>query len=542
MRIRNLLLYSFVVAVFIAFKFIAHLTPTLEYFKSRDAYDIALDASFFLIVWLAVFCFSLLLSYFIKKDRTRRIIFCLILTSAFIFLLLNLKEDILAFLYKYTQTELYRNLKEFYFSLFPFPEEENAKKFFKIILVVFGAGFSALGIYLSVKISPKRAKNLLTVGAFISFFIVLNLFRYHNERFINPIIDVSLANKIIEPVILRAGESKLPSSIHIILFDGLPYDSGIFKNKNFSKLVSESYIFHNAISAGKESLSSIPQMLTGQSGQVLPQGDRLLIKTDKEIVSVSKDNIFSLARSYGDNVFITGFFHEYCHLFKNFTDGCSDYSVYATYTSFVHRGLFNELVDRWRILETSWLSIFGIENINLAQKVAVIYDGKEEHNPYLWAALFKNLVSDYQKFMKENNEPALFFTHLNSPHAPFVFDDSGNLLFRDSAYTVMPLPLRENYEQEMRYLDSVLGVFLEDIKNSSDYEKSMIIIASDHSLKQLPDFSGEITHVPLIIKAPFQKERVDIYEEFLLVSFPKIIEGYYSSAGQKDFISSILPR
>jgi phosphoglycerol transferase MdoB-like AlkP superfamily enzyme len=155
----------------------------------------------------------------------------------------------------------------------------------------------------------------------------------------------------------------------------------------------------------------------------------------------------------------------------------------------------------------------------------LLYDGGEFMSPRLWAALFKSIVFDYQDFMAKNTKIALFFTHLNIPHIPIVFGAKGEM---NSSVGNNP----SSYKEELRYMDYVLGVLLGDIKKTSDYHKSLIIITADHSFREeeVPGLEiGNVAHVPFIIKAPMQKERQDIDAEFSALNLMEILKNYYSA-------------
>lgn len=536
MSAKKILLYSFTVSVFVSFNFIKRLTANLDYFKDWGIYDIAMDVLFLFFVWIIVFLICLGLTHLIKNCLLRRVVFVSVATIAFVFVLINTKDEFLAFLYKYTQMGFYHNLKSFYFSFFSQPEEQNGKMFFRYFLFSLAGVFFVSFIY-KLSIKPTwYAKLFFNIGVIVSLVIFSNVLRHYNARFKHNFIDESFLYKKIEPLIKKNGSAPLPASVHIIFFDGMPYDLDFFeKSENFSKLISQGYFFRNAKAAGVDTFTAVPRILTGKTGQVIASGKNLLIGEDgRSLGFVADSNIFSVAKKNGDAVYVSGLFHEYCYLFRESISGCSDYPVYSTYVSFSNRDFFGQLALRWRTFKIGWLTLFNQNSDDVFFKVPVIYGGKEEHNPYLWATLFKSLINDYQFSMKENKKPALFFTHLNLPHPPLVFDAVGEPLFKTKSYSSMPQATDEGYKAEMKYLDDVFGVLLKDIASSSDYDSSLIIVIADHGFKGLPEFLADANHVPLIIKVPFQKKRIDVQREFDMASLYKVIENYYSWRLGKD--------
>ncbi|MCK4944198.1 MAG: sulfatase-like hydrolase/transferase, partial [Candidatus Aminicenantes bacterium] len=123
------------------------------------------------------------------------------------------------------------------------------------------------------------------------------------------------------------------------------------------------------------------------------------------------------------------------------------------------------------------------------------------------------------------NKKKKFFTwiHLYDPHTPYD----------------PPSPFKERYRRrpyrgEVEYMDQQLGIFFEFLKKEGFYDKSLIILLSDHgeSLGQ----HGENTHgffiyeptarVPLIIRAPFKFSNKKIKNIVELIDVaPTILEA-----------------
>jgi len=107
--------------------------------------------------------------------------------------------------------------------------------------------------------------------------------------------------------------------------------------------------------------------------------------------------------------------------------------------------------------------------------------------------------------------------------------------------------IRSWYDNELAYLDSQIGQFLSSLKDMGLYNKSLIVVTSDHGelLGEHNDFGhefwlyNELLHIPLIIKYPFKKNKeeeviekrvqnIDIFAElisFLEINPPMDIQG-----------------
>lgn len=256
-------------------------------------------------------------------------------------------------------------------------------------------------------------------------------------------------------------------------------------------------------------------------------------------------SIFSLAKEYNNSVYITGSTYEYCSSFKKFTTECIDYSIFSVFLSGFKNNFLEKFLYRLKIVEAGWLSFFRIEDKQFFATVPSEYGGAEQVNGYLWALLFKNFVNVYQGFMIKNNNDAIFYTHLNLPHVPVVFGADGKNLFKKPDYADVndvnyPYGVSSNnkdaYEEQLQYMDRVLGVILTDIKSTADYDKSLIILTADHAapLSYLRPPSVGKYDILLAIKTPFQTERKDIDEEFCTLYLRNFLERFYKLRDEKN--------
>ena len=105
--------------------------------------------------------------------------------------------------------------------------------------------------------------------------------------------------------------------------------------------------------------------------------------------------------------------------------------------------------------------------------------------------------------------------HLMEPHDPY-FDESGNGYAR--AKNPQPAEsereeLLRRYKGEVEAMDRALGPFIEWLKESGRYDRTTIVLTSDHGEEFYEHggwwhgtaLYGESTHVPLIIKLPEQE-------------------------------------
>lgn len=91
--------------------------------------------------------------------------------------------------------------------------------------------------------------------------------------------------------------------------------------------------------------------------------------------------------------------------------------------------------------------------------------------------------------------------HFPLPHAPFVFGAAGEYLgpFEEGRMfgTV------EEYGRHLRYLDRVLGRFLDTLEAAGRLDSAVVVVTSDHSWKKDPDkrerVRERLRRVPLVV-------------------------------------------
>ena len=107
-----------------------------------------------------------------------------------------------------------------------------------------------------------------------------------------------------------------------------------------------------------------------------------------------------------------------------------------------------------------------------------------------------------------------------------------------------PLDLIPLYDEELRYVDDVVGDLLDWLRDRGEYENSMIVVTSDHGelLGEQGRFSHqlsvaeELIRIPLIIKYP-GNEHAGVAEENPMVSLTDVYETALATSGVSDFES-----
>ncbi len=135
-----------------------------------------------------------------------------------------------------------------------------------------------------------------------------------------------------------------------------------------------------------------------------------------------------------------------------------------------------------------------------------------------------NLFRDFLRTVKVSDQkPAFIFAHVILPHMPHQFVPSGKMYFSGplhgyvkDRWTEDPAFLQAGYGQFMTQLgatDTVVGLFVEKLKQLGIYDKAVVVIAADHGFSMRPAsyrrgdidadaFYEDIMNVPLMIKFP----------------------------------------
>ncbi|GBD10942.1 Lipoteichoic acid synthase 1 [bacterium HR23] len=119
--------------------------------------------------------------------------------------------------------------------------------------------------------------------------------------------------------------------------------------------------------------------------------------------------------------------------------------------------------------------------------------------------LFEEFVGDISR---ETARGTVFFVHVLLPHEPYVFD--GSCRWHRPPFDDALLAQVEAYERQVQCVDTLLGRFVERLKQEGVYQSAVVVVTGDHGPRPLakwqverPDaINGMVARVPLLIKAP----------------------------------------
>ncbi|MFQ5981689.1 MAG: sulfatase-like hydrolase/transferase [Candidatus Heimdallarchaeota archaeon] len=364
----------------------------------------------------------------------------------------------------------------------------------------------------------KWPKQILLIWAVISVLIfllaVFAALRVHITRnFLHKAIQVAIPPCILlfyyaipsEFIVLNIYKPRKNGDrppIHLILFDMLSYEfllngSTISAHyPNFEAFSHEADVFTNTYAPGSSTAATIPRLVTGiDFVEVRHPTTQWIGRTNAstQMLPISSfESLFSSADKYGYDIFLRGFALPYLN---NFGDHIQSGRTFA-YNSLWRLGMHSLI---WPILSPG-----GIQHQQTVD----------------------SMLQEYLTRIRRDSRNTLFYTHWNIPHDPFIYDQNGHMLNRiELIKQMITTPDREEkYKHQLRGTDAVFGQLIQAMKESGTYDKSLVIVTSDHNIA---GFGFDMKRVPLFIKRPHQRS-------------PRIIHSTVTTLKCVDYIESFI--
>ncbi len=269
------------------------------------------------------------------------------------------------------------------------------------------------------------------------------------------------------------------------------------------RLAETSTVFTGARSPGVGTLTAIPRLLFGEAGEVVPENGTARW-------TAQRSSLFRLARSHGYATSIAGWYLPYAALFGDDLDACSTAPQVpkragAARLADLFWGNLRHLPDplsraMWRELYSRWFS------------------------PN-WYRLQKGIEAEALRVARAASANTFAVFHFPLPHAPFIFEADGR--YRGPFPGGRMEGTAEDYSRQLRYLDDVLGRFLDSLEASGRLDSALLIVTSDHSWKKDPDRAARtverLQRVPLVVKWPGQGVGKIVEEEVCLLELGAVI-------------------
>ena len=217
----------------------------------------------------------------------------------------------------------------------------------------------------------------------------------------------------------------------------------------------------------------------------------------------SQNYLSSIAQNM--EVFIVGKYLPYCHAFQQVAERCRVY-LGGGFTDYSH--LARHVWSR---------SVPGeLRNTKIGRKL-----GRRILPQSDQLALQGRPITRAFSMGQSFDHPTFTYIHESLPHHPYQFTSNGDV--RQIAYDGGPSKslshdeleeLQNFYREQLTYVDSLFGEFIDQLKAKKLYDQSYIVVMSDHGTSFDPQKPGrvleheQVARVPFLIKSPGQTHGV----------------------------------
>lgn len=325
--------------------------------------------------------------------------------------------------------------------------------------------------------------------------------------------------------------------IVFVIFDEFPLvdlldssgDIDATRYPNFAELASNSTWYNNATTVWFETMLSIPSILTGNR----PRLDSIPVVDDYP------NNLFSILEPHYD----LHIYESAAHLAPS-QELDADYSILQLGTMitdmavvFSHVLLPEDLAGVLPPIDNQWGGFIQDEEIaaesalkksRRSRRRHLVNDMKVRLNPNT-----ENREVIFERFIDSMNfypTECLHFIHILLPHGPHKHLPSGTIYTdhardwgahtdgRNLEWVGSPIALEHAHHRQnlqIAFVDRLLGQLIDRMKSLDIYDKSLIVITSDHGRSHQFGVSVRIPHrenfgdvgfVPMFIKQPGQRE------------------------------------
>lgn len=307
-------------------------------------------------------------------------------------------------------------------------------------------------------------------------------------------------------------------SVFILFFDEWAYDrtypEGVLRKDlpHLSALAEVSTTYHRNYSAGPTTLTSVPRFLLQRNPTYATQDFNQMVGQLRSNRPLEGPSLFAGHTNHFRAAF--GMYHTHRLLVGADAEYCASIPFMDMAASVPQRTL--DLL----FTQVAWLRHLGIP-------VNRLIDPKRGGGP---ECLRKLVPLWLELAARTAQEPVFVFCHLPIPHAPFVWDSAGPISRVDFRSDV------EGYLGNLRYMDSLLGEFVDVLQEAGTFDQTLLIVTTDHAWRFDPDKrkfdavaedarpESEFKHVPLLVKRPYQRSPGRVDEPFFSAQLYPLIE------------------
>lgn len=309
--------------------------------------------------------------------------------------------------------------------------------------------------------------------------------------------------------------------IYVFLFDEWSYEWTFDRGRvlddypNLAAFAASASVYHDAHSPGPNTEQSIPAMLYQTDLPTEIHRGRFGFDRRGRFVEVSElQSLFERFSPRGYHGAVVGFGLPYRLWLGDGIDRCRSYCYYVHGSGWASR-LAQHLTNAWYYSPETWTS-----------RLRKLREKRTVHG--LISSIINDTRDDVHTIIRDWPERTFLFAHVHLPHPPAVV--LPNLELRAASQTIWADGSVAGYRNNLSAMDALIGEFVEALRTAGKLDDSVVVLTADHNWRSDPDLTKEdrklqLTHVPLLVKAPGQTEHRAIDERFDMHRLGELVES-----------------
>lgn len=282
---------------------------------------------------------------------------------------------------------------------------------------------------------------------------------------------------------------------------------------NLRRLAAMGTMYTEARSPGDATLRSIPRLLYGENGEVVAGNGRAEWRIGDSVVpALERGNLFRRARAEGYRTELAGWYLPYGALVGGDLDECHAWPQVP------------KREGAGRLIDLLWANLRNLPDPASRGAWRALNARAFSAN---WNALERRVERQALQAAREGPDNTFAFLHFPLPHAPFVFGATGEYLGPFDGGRMFGTA--EEYARQLRYLDVVVGRFLDALERVGRLERAAVVVTSDHSWKKDPvkveRTRERLRRVPLVIKRAGEAGGTVVHTRTCLLDLLALVRG-----------------
>ena len=373
--------------------------------------------------------------------------------------------------------------------------------------IAWGAGL-VLGVAPSYFFATERIHNALTRAGLVLVPVVLATFA--------QMLWWSPWGTAPDPLEAGGTPGTSGAPVYFLLFDEWSYEQSVGQGDfrphlpNLRRLAKQSLFFQRAFSPAADTEVSLPSLLfrkdeSWQFGKV--DASAYWERDGERTATRESPTLFSPFALAGYRTALLGYYLPYRHLIGPSVD-----AIRTTPHVPAGRTFGERLADR-TLKSARFLIGPGMRSY--------FQDAYKRRYSRYWFDINENIFRDTRRVIAEWPSNTFLFVHWPLPHAPFVFNADGS--YRGPFTEGRTQGSFEDYERSLTNMDRIVGELVAALRARESFDDALVIMTSDHGWK-LHDRAAR--RVPLLIKWPHQRKRVDVEGVYQTLQLGALLERF----------------